>query len=102
MDQLPIEMRGDVPFIDCLHCGSVTSRLQEMQLWFSSGNTTSSFHFDTFHNLNCQLHGTKYWFLIDREVRLITVTLCNNSVYVFVFVYLFVCQFVCLSACLSV
>lgn len=79
VDQLPTEMRGEMPLVDCLRCGGFTTRLQEMLLWFSSGNTTSSFHFDTFDNLNCQIDGTKHWFLIDKQVRYRFVSPCKSD-----------------------
>lgn len=68
VDTLSPEMGSDVPLPECLKCGGYTHAIQDVVMWFSNGDTKSSFHFDTVENLNCQISGEKRWFFVDKEV----------------------------------
>jgi hypothetical protein len=47
----------DMPSV--LRCGEIHESVHETRLWMSSGNTSSSLHFDTHENLMLQVEGSK-------------------------------------------
>jgi lysine-specific demethylase 8 len=67
VDTILPQMAKDIQLPKCLSCGGYRQTVQDIVMWFSSGNTKSSFHFDTVENLNCQISGVKRWFFIDKE-----------------------------------
>ncbi|XP_065842243.1 tRNA wybutosine-synthesizing protein 5-like isoform X2 [Oscarella lobularis] len=68
IDTLPDSMQEEFPLLSCLSCGGFLTTFQDFGMWFSSGGTKSSFHFDTVENLNCQVSGTKEWIFINKTV----------------------------------
>ena len=62
--QLPDPMAKEVLIPSCILCGSFHDRMLEVNMWMSSGNTTSLLHRDADNAINCLLQGTKDWVLI--------------------------------------
>jgi len=62
--QLPDPMAKEVLVPNCILCGSYFKRIVEVDMWMSSGNTTSLLHRDAFNQINCLLKGRKEWVLI--------------------------------------
>ncbi len=55
-------MGADVFVPDVLSCGTGRRALIEANLWFSSGNTSSTLHKDAYNTINCQIAGSKEWY----------------------------------------
>ncbi|XP_033727153.1 bifunctional peptidase and arginyl-hydroxylase JMJD5-like [Pecten maximus] len=66
---LPPEMAKELPVPGCLRCGTYRKRLQEAELWMSSGGTASMLHSHEDHTLHCVLFGRKDFIVIDAEHR---------------------------------
>ena len=62
--QLPDPMAKEVSVPNCILCGSFYGRILEINMWMSSGNTTSLLHRDADNAINCLLAGKKEWVLI--------------------------------------
>lgn len=66
---LPPEMAEELPMPGCLRCGTYRKRLQEAELWMSSGGTSSMLHSHEDHTLHCVLFGRKDFIVIESEHR---------------------------------
>lgn len=66
---MPKEMADELPLPDCLRCGSYRQRLQEAELWMSSGGTASLLHSHDDHNIHCVLFGRKDFIVIDGQYK---------------------------------
>ncbi|XP_060066869.1 bifunctional peptidase and arginyl-hydroxylase JMJD5-like [Ylistrum balloti] len=66
---LPPEMAKEFPVPGCLRCGTYRKRLQEAELWMSSGGTASMLHSHEDHTLHCVLFGRKDVIIIEGEHR---------------------------------
>mgnify|MGYP001349858834 FL=1 len=58
-------MHSWIPSEPLLACPEMAHSRVDARLWMSSGNTTSSLHFDTHDVLNTQIDGVKTWYLYD-------------------------------------
>ncbi|KAK3087063.1 hypothetical protein FSP39_001162 [Pinctada imbricata] len=66
---VPMEMMAELPFPSSLRCGTFSKRLQEAELWMSSGGTSSLLHSHEDHNLHCVLFGRKDFIIIDEKYK---------------------------------
>ncbi|OWF39537.1 lysine-specific demethylase 8-like [Mizuhopecten yessoensis] len=66
---IPPEMAKELPVPGCMRCGTYRKRLQEAELWMSSGGTASMLHSHEDHTLHCVLFGRKDFIVIEAEHR---------------------------------
>ena len=65
VSELPTPMWHEYMVLPSLSCGLFKRNFVEIDLWFSSGGTSSILHKDAFNQLNCLINGTKEWKLIE-------------------------------------
>lgn len=66
---IPHEMMEEIPLPEFLQCGSYHDRLQEAELWMSSGGTASLLHSHEDHTAHCVLFGRKDFIVIEKQYR---------------------------------
>jgi hypothetical protein len=49
----------------CIRCGPVRGMVVETNVWISRGSTSSLLHKDSLNTINCQVQGTKRWYLVS-------------------------------------
>ena len=54
-----VELGRHVDMPSVLRCGEIHEAVHDTRIWMSSGNTSSSLHFDTHENLMLQVEGSK-------------------------------------------
>ena len=62
-----VQLGRHVAFPSVLRCGELYESVHDTRMWMSSGNTSSSLHFDTHENLMLQVAGTKSVFFWPPE-----------------------------------
>ncbi|RDD39123.1 Lysine-specific demethylase 8 [Trichoplax sp. H2] len=65
VSEMPAPMHKDILVPSFMACGSISNRIRESHLWFSSGSTRSRLHSDPIFTLNCLLVGQKNWLFME-------------------------------------
>ena len=68
-DGMPMEMKTRWTIPAMLLCCEIPEKISQVNVWFSSGGTSSVLHVDNFENLHCLVDGVKNMVLIHKDDR---------------------------------
>lgn len=66
---IPIEMANELTIPQCLSCGSYFERLQQAELWISSGPTSTDLHSHENHILHCLIFGRRDFTIVQSKYK---------------------------------